>query len=41
MQLMTDSLNLQLRSQAKIAEAHKVMTELISFFDVSGFGPST
>lgn len=41
MQLMADSLNFQLLSQSKIAEAHKVMTELISVFDVPGFGPST
>lgn len=40
MQLMSDSLNLQLRSQAKIAEAHKVMMGLISFYEVPGFGPS-
>lgn len=40
MQLITDSLSLQLRSQAKIAEAHKVMTGLISVYEVPGFGPS-
>lgn len=40
MRLITDSLNLQLRSQAKIVKAHKVMTGLISSFKVSGFGPS-
>ncbi len=40
MQLVADSLDLQLRSQAKITEAHGVMTGLISYFEVPGFGPS-
>jgi hypothetical protein len=40
MQLITDSLRLQLRSQAKIAEAHKVMTDLIALYGVPSFGPS-
>ena len=40
MRLMTDSLDLQLQSQAKIADAHAVMTALISDYGVTGFGPS-
>lgn len=39
MTLMTESLNMQLSSQAKIAEAHVVMTEMISLFEVPGYGP--
>jgi hypothetical protein len=40
MQLITDSLHLQLGSQAKIAEAHKLMTGLIATYGVPSFGPS-
>lgn len=39
MKLVTASLDHQLESQAKIAEAHGTMTDLISFFDVPDFGP--
>ena len=40
MQLMADSLQHQLHSQNKIAEAHAVMTGLISAYEIPGFGPS-
>jgi len=40
MQLMADSLQHQLLSQNKIAEAHAVMTGLITNYNVEGFGPS-
>lgn len=39
MSLVAESLDLQLRSQAKIARAHDAMTGLISVFDVPGYGP--
>lgn len=39
MQLVAESLDLQLRSQARIAEAHGAMTRLIAEYDVPGFGP--
>lgn len=39
MQLVAESLDLQLQSQARIAEAHGAMTRLIADYDVPGFGP--
>lgn len=39
MQLMTESLEMQLASQAKIARAHGVMTDMIGIFEVPGYGP--
>lgn len=39
MRLMAASLDLQLASQANIAKAHRVMTGLISAFDIQGYGP--
>lgn len=39
MKLMTESLDMQLSSQAKIAQAHGVMTAMIGLFEVPGYGP--
>lgn len=39
MSLVAESLDLQLKSQAKIARAHGVMTDLIGLFEVPGYGP--
>jgi hypothetical protein len=39
MKLMTESLEMQLASQAKIARAHGVMTDMIGIFEVPGYGP--
>jgi len=39
MRLMAESLDMQLSSQAKIAEAHSVMTNMIGTFEVPGYGP--
>lgn len=39
MRLMTESLELQLSSQARIAQAHGVMTGMINHFKVAGYGP--
>lgn len=39
MRLVAESLDLQLQSQARIAEAHGTMTRLIAEYDVPGFGP--
>ncbi len=39
MSLVAESLDLQLKSQAKIAHAHGVMTDLIGLFEVPGYGP--
>ncbi len=39
MSLIAESLDLQLRSQAKIAQAHGAMTDLIGIFEVPGYGP--
>ena len=39
MRLVAESLDLQLQSQARIAEAHGAMTRLIAEYDVPGFGP--
>jgi len=39
MQLVAESLDLQLQSQARIAEAHGTMTKLLADYDVPGFGP--
>jgi hypothetical protein len=41
MKLMTESLDMQLVSQARIAQAHSVMTGMISAFEVPGYGPGT
>lgn len=39
MQLITESLDMQLSSQAKISKAHGVMTRMIGVFEVPGYGP--
>jgi hypothetical protein len=39
MKLMTECLEMQLASQAKIAQAHGVMTTMIGLFEVPGYGP--
>lgn len=39
MRLMTECLEMQLASQAKISKAHSVMTTMIGIFEVPGYGP--
>lgn len=41
MKLMTESLDLQISSQARIAEAHEMLTGMITRFDVIGYGPGS